>query len=115
MFSCKFDIMWRISNYNAEETLAFCSVTTKFRITKRFVQYKYPEDTELAGKSSADIEQFPLGLQLRYYRLRAKMTIDEAAILAGIDRCTLMNYERGMTRRMKQRTVERLVEIYTKT
>ena len=82
--------------------------TLKFRITKRFVQYKYPEDTELAGKSFTEIEQLPLNLQFRYHRLRARMTIDEAAALAHIDRCTMINYEQGRTKLMKQRTVERL-------
>lgn len=103
-----------VSNSNAEETLSQHDGTLELRITKLFVQYKYPSDTELAGKSISEIEQLPLNLQLRYHRLRARMTIDEAAVLAHIDRCTLMNYEQGKTTRMKSRTIKRLMEIYHK-
>ena len=58
--------------------------------------------------------ELSLGEQLKVMRLRSGLTINEAARLAGIDRCTLMNYEQGRTTRMKRRTVERLMEIYNK-
>jgi len=51
---------------------------------------------------------------MQLMRLRSGLTINEAAKLAGIDRCTLMSYEQGRTTRTKRRTVERLMEIYDK-
>ena len=72
---------------------------------------KHPSDSLLF---SSDIDELSMGEQLKVMRLRSGLTIKEAAELAGIDRCTLMNYERGRTERLKQRTVEQLIEIYQK-
>ncbi|MBP1542534.1 MAG: helix-turn-helix domain-containing protein [Oscillospiraceae bacterium] len=72
---------------------------------------KCPSDSLLC---SSDIDELSIGEQLKVMRLRSGLTINEAARLAGIDRCTLMNYEQGRTTRVKRRTVERLIEIYHK-
>ena len=104
--------MCRISNSDTKETEVEFYGILKFCIIKRFVQYKYPDDTELAGKSSEEIERLALNIKLRWLRLRAKMTIEETTHIACIDRCTLINYENGKTTRMKQRIISRLTEIY---
>ena len=49
----------------------------EIRITKPFVQCKFSEDTKLAGKSIDEIEELPIHLQLKCFRLRAVHTIVE--------------------------------------
>lgn len=91
------------------------SVGILIRITKSFVQCKFPEDTKLAGKSINEIVELPIHLQLKCLRLRAVHTIVEAAQKAGISRWTLMNYESGKIKNMKKSIIDRLIDIYTKT
>ena len=71
----------------------------------------YPSDSLLCLSENRELS---LGEQLKVMRLWSGLTINEAAKLAGIDRCTLMNYEQGRTTRVKRITVERLIEIYDK-
>ncbi len=47
-------------------------------------------------------------------RLCAEFTIDEAARAVGVDRGTIMNYELGRVRRMKQETLQWLYDLYLK-
>ena len=89
---------------NRQQTALYCG-------SVRVACCKYPSDSLLC---SSDIDELSLGEQLKVKRLRSGLTINEAARLAGIDRCTLMNYEQGRTTRVKRQTVERLIEIYHK-
>ena len=62
------------------------------------VNCKKPSDSLLCV---SDFEDLSIGEQLKVMRLRSEFTIKDAAELAGIDRCTLMNYEWGRTKRIK--------------
>ena len=114
MFSCNFDKMRWISNYIPTETLFSDTNRRQTALCCGSVQVpccKYPSDSLLCSSENRELS---LGEQLKVMRLRSGLTINEAAKLAEIDRCTLMNYEQGRTTRVKRRTVERLIEIYDK-
>ena len=103
-----------ISNYTPTETLFSDTNRRQIALYCGSVQVpccKHPSDSLLC---STEPDEMSLGEQLKVMRLRSGLTINEAARLAGIDRCTLMNYEQGRTTRTKRRTVERLIEIYDK-
>lgn len=75
----------------------------------RVVWAKKPEDSLLCA---CDIEELTDGERLRVLRLRAGLTIRQAAELVGISRHTLMNYESGRAK-VKPEIHERLVRIYS--
>lgn len=75
----------------------------------RVVWAKKPEDSLLCA---CDTEELTDGERLRVLRLRAGLTIRQAAELVGISRHTLMNYESGKAK-VKPVVRERLVRLYS--
>ena len=74
----------------------------------RVVGAKKPEDSLLCA---CDVDTLTDGKRLKVLRLRAGLTIRQAAEAVGICRHTLMNYESGRSE-VKAAVRERLVRLY---
>ena len=74
----------------------------------RIVQGKKPGYSLLCAEATDELSN---GQQLRVMRLRARLTIREAAELVGVCRHTLMNYENGR-RSVKRNVSEKLQLLY---
>ena len=106
-----FDNLYGISNNTPTETILLagnirnslfgcCSV--------RVVRGKKPEYSLLCAEADDKLSD---GQQLRAMRLRAGLTIREAAEMVEISRHTLMNYECGRSK-VKAPTKKKLVRLY---
>ena len=80
-------------------------------ISIRIIAAKKPKHSLLCAEND---DVLSVCERLRVLRLRAGLTIDEVAKAVGIGRRTLMNYELGRVGKMKQRTLEKLFELYQK-
>ena len=76
----------------------------------RVVRGKKPEYSLLCDENEDGLSD---GQRLRVMRLRAGLTIREAANMVGICRHTLMNYESGRSK-VKTVVVKKLQNLYTK-
>ena len=76
----------------------------------RIVHGKNPGYSLLCAEATDELSN---GQQLRVMRLRAGLTIREAAEIVGICRHTLMNYESGRTK-VKTVVANNLENIYSK-
>ena len=76
----------------------------------RVVRGKKPGYSLLCAEAD---DNLPDGQRLKVMRLRAGLTIREAAEMVGICRHTLMNYESGRTK-VKTVVVKKLQNLYTK-
>lgn len=74
----------------------------------RVVRGKKPEYSLLCAEATDELSN---GQRLRVLRLRAGLTIREAANMVGICRHTLMNYESGRTA-VKRNVSEKLQLLY---
>ena len=74
----------------------------------RIVHGKKPGYSLLCAEATDELSN---GQQLRVMRLRAGLTILEAAEMVGICRHTLMNYESGRTK-VKAEVFEKLGRLY---
>ncbi len=74
----------------------------------RVVRGKKPRDSLLCAENKDGLSD---GQRLRVMRLRAGLTIREAANMVGICRHTLMNYESGRTK-VKAEVFEKLECLY---
>ena len=74
----------------------------------RAVRGKKPEDSLLCASETDELSD---GQRLRVLRLRAGLTIREAAEMVGFCRHTLMNYESGRTK-VKAEIFEKLEHFY---
>ena len=74
----------------------------------RIVSGKKPGYSLLCAKAT---DELSIGQRLRVMRLRAGLTIREAAETVGICRHTLMNYESGRSK-VKEEVLEKLECIY---
>ena len=74
----------------------------------RVVRGKKPEYALLCAEATDDLSDV---LRLRVMRLRAGLTIREAANMVGICRHMLMNYESGRTK-VKAEVYEKLERLY---
>lgn len=75
----------------------------------KVVGAKKPEDSLLCA---CDVDTLTDGERLKMLRLRAGLTIRQAAEAVGICRHTLMNYERGRSE-VKPEVRERLTKLYS--
>ena len=75
----------------------------------RVVWAKKPEDSLLCA---CDTEELTDGERLRVLRLRARLTIRQAAELVGLCRHTLMNYESGRSK-VKPAVYEKVARLYS--
>lgn len=76
----------------------------------RVVGAKKPEDSLLCA---CDVDTLTDGERLKVLRLRAGLTIRQAAEAVGICRHTLMNYE-GVRSEVKPAVRERLARLYSR-
>lgn len=74
----------------------------------RVVRGKKPEYSLLCAEATDELSN---GQQLRVMRLRAGLTIREAANMVGVCRHTLMNYENGRTK-VKAEVFMKLQHLY---
>lgn len=72
---------------------------------------KNPADAVLC---SLDFEKLTLGEQLRVLRLKAGLTIEQAARSVGVGRRCVMEYELGKVKHMKRDTDAKLFKLYKK-
>ncbi len=77
----------------------------------RIVHGKKPGYSLLCASKTGDLSY---GQRLRILRLRAELTIREAAEMLGICRHTLMNYESGRTA-VKRKVYEKVQLLYRTT
>ncbi len=75
----------------------------------KVVGAKKPEDSMLCA---CDVDTLTDGERLKVLRLRAGLTIRQAAEMIGICRHTLMNYERGSAK-VKPAVYEKVVRLYS--
>lgn len=75
----------------------------------KVVRAKKPEDSLLCACDGTTLTD---GERLKVLRLRAGLTIRQAAEMIGICRHTLMNYERGSAK-VKPAVYEKVVRLYS--
>ena len=63
---------------------------------------------------SEDTDTLSVGEQLRVMRLRAGLTIKQAAQAVEVERRCVMNYELGRVKHMKKDTLTKLLMLYEK-
>ena len=78
----------------------------------RIISAKKPKYSLLCTE---DMDNLTTGERLRFMRLRAGYTIEQAARAAGVGRRCVMNYELGRVRNMKKDTISKLFELYEKS
>lgn len=94
------------------ETLPHISIELYYAFwcgSVKVVRAKKPEDSLLCA---CDTEELTDGERLRVLRLRAGLTIRQAAEAVGICRHTLMNYESGKSI-VKPAVYQRLTRLYS--
>ena len=96
-----------ISYYTLTETIA----EPLYAGSVAVVGTKYPADALLC---SSDFEKLTLGEQLRVRRLKAGLTIEQAARAVGVGRRCVMNYELNKVIHMKKDTLAKLFKLYEK-
>ena len=90
-------------------------ISTKSRDNSIFIGKVRIISTKKPGYSllcAENIETLPLGEQLRDMRLRTGLTIEQAAKAIGVPRRSVMNYELGKVKRVKNDVVSKLIELY---
>ena len=107
-FSCIFDNIHLISYNMPTETIPDMQNGALWCGSVRIVHGKKPGYSLLCVSETDELSN---GQRLRVMRLRAGLTIREAAEMVGICRHTLMNYESGRTK-VKEEVLERLECIY---
>ncbi|MCM1167073.1 MAG: helix-turn-helix domain-containing protein [Lachnospiraceae bacterium] len=76
----------------------------------RIISAKKPAYSLLCSEDTGTLS---VGEQLRVMRLRAGLTIEQAAQAVGVKRWSVMNYELGRVKRMKEDTIARLFKLYS--
>lgn len=61
---------------------------------------------------SEDPDTLPINEQLRVKRLKAGLTIEQAAQAIGVERRRVMNYELGRVKHMKKDILTKLFKLY---
>lgn len=93
----------------------YTSTETKLAIqtacTVRIISAKKPAYSLLC---SEDIDNLSVGEQLRVMRLRAGLTIKQAAQAVSVERRCDMNYELGKVKNMKSDILAKLFTLYEK-
>lgn len=77
----------------------------------RIISAKKPAFSLLCS-ADTDIDTLPINEQLRVKRLKAGLTIEQAAHAIGVERRRVMNYELGKVKRMKPEVIARLLDMY---
>ncbi|MBD5130925.1 MAG: helix-turn-helix domain-containing protein [Ruminococcaceae bacterium] len=77
----------------------------------RIISAKKPSYSLLC---SEDIDTLSIGERLRVMRLRAGLTIEQAAQAVGVERRCVMNYELGRVKHMKKDVLSKLYTLYEK-
>ena len=90
-------------------TLTEIKLATQTACTVRIISAKKPAYSLLC---SEDPETLPINEQLRVKRLKAGLTIEQAAQAIGVERRRVMNYELGRVKRMKTDVVDKLFKLY---
>ena len=90
-----FDDFYGISYYRPMETIPNSSNVAFWCGYVRVVRVKKPVYSLLCAEAADELSN---GQQLRVMRLRAGLTIRDAAEMVGFCRHTLMNYESGRTK-----------------
>lgn len=94
-----------VSYYTQTET----RLVAQTACTVRIISAKKPAYSLLC---SEDIDTLPINEQLRVKRLKAGLTIEQAAQAIGVERRRVMNYELGKVKRMKPGVIARLLDLY---
>lgn len=79
--------------------------------TVRIISAKKPAYSLLC---SEDIDNLSIGEQLRFMRLRAGLTLEQAAQAVGVERRCIMNYELDRVKHMKRDILTKLFMLYEK-
>ena len=111
-FSCIFDNIHTVIYMQPTETLPYISTELYYAFwcgSVRVVGAKKPKDSLLCACNDAALTD---GERLKVLRLRAGMTIRQAAEAVGICRHTLMNYESGKSI-VKPAVYQRLTKLYS--
>ncbi len=111
-FSCIFDNIHTVIYMPPVETLPYISTAPYSAFwcgTVKVVGAKKPEDSLLCACDGTTLTD---GERLKVLRLRAGLTIRQAAEAVGICRHTLMNYESGRSE-VKPEVRERLTKLYS--
>ena len=77
----------------------------------RIISAKKPSYSLLC---SEDTDELTIEERLRVMRLRAGLTIEQAAQAVGVERRRVMNYELGKIKHMKKDTLAKLFKLYEK-
>ena len=112
VYSCIFDNIHKVICMSPTEAFSYyyTHMDSAFQCgSVRAVRAKKPENSLLC---TCDTEELTDGEWLRVLRLRAGLTIRQAAEQIGISRHTLMNYESGKAK-VKPEVREKLVRLYS--
>lgn len=92
-------------------TLTETANTSLYAGSVRIISAKKPSYSLLCSETPNEL---PIGKRLRVMRLRAGLTIEQAAQTVGVGRRCVMNYELGKVKKMKKDTIEKLFKLYKK-